>query len=170
QGPRSTSLLTQSVTAGFLQFGSDLPNERDPPQQGLGIINHVEEPLKNYPGALITLTNEQAVKFQYLINEVFGNNYIDNAQLLQTLKLVLEKRLFLVKPASEVFSTPFWYKKDLTIEIIDLYIALEVVSEVSNFDTEVALKNLIDGYLEILETWMSKPNELEGPKLENRGD
>ncbi|CAG8539588.1 34835_t:CDS:2, partial [Racocetra persica] len=51
-------------------------------KKGLGIINHVEKPLKNYPGALITLTDEQAVEFQHLINEAFGNDYIDDAQLL----------------------------------------------------------------------------------------
>ncbi|CAG8539568.1 34834_t:CDS:2 [Racocetra persica] len=81
-----------------------------------------------------------------------------------------KKRPFLVKPTPEVFLTLSQFKKDPTIKLIDLYIALEVIPEISNFDAEVALKNLIDSYLEILETWMSKPNELEGSKLENHED
>ncbi|CAG8715140.1 5227_t:CDS:2, partial [Racocetra persica] len=66
-----------------------------------------------------------------------------------------------------VFSTPSRYKRDPITEIIDLYIALEVVPEVSNFDAEVALKNLIDRYLETLETCISKLKKLEELKLES---
>ncbi|RIB16565.1 hypothetical protein C2G38_2189598 [Gigaspora rosea] len=36
------------------------------------------------------MTDNQLTKFQEIINEIFGNDYIDNSQLLQALKLVLE--------------------------------------------------------------------------------
>ncbi|CAG8772819.1 19416_t:CDS:1, partial [Racocetra persica] len=46
-------------------------------------------------------------------------------------------------------------------EVLDLYPTPEVTAEIGNSDTDIALESLIDGYLETLETWMSKPKELE---------
>ncbi|CAG8833331.1 31657_t:CDS:1, partial [Racocetra persica] len=53
-----------------------------------------------------------------------------------------------VAPSLKVPPPPLLYENDPTAKIIDLYLAPDVATEISNADAEIALESLINGYIE----------------------
>ncbi|RIB11618.1 hypothetical protein C2G38_2202951 [Gigaspora rosea] len=64
-----------------------------------------------------TMTDDQLTKFQEVINYIFGNDYIDDSQLLQALELVLEILEVIIDSKNEE-AVPNVYKADIASTII----------------------------------------------------